>query len=196
MAHRGTFRGRGITQSQRRKKTWLPIQGPATTDGILFGDQTLNIQFIAPTGPLLNSPQDQLVGFFSFPDELPEESTILRIRGSLEVVKNATGVGFVDNFAFGIGVMERTAAEQGAVPNPATPQGAAWDGWMFYRSSQLPTVEAQASIVDVKSMRKMQGGNALIIVAGSQRSTESPLASAAAPAIDASFNGRFLILLP
>jgi len=143
-----------------------------------------------------NSPLGQTVGFFSVQDEIPAESTILRIRGSLEVDKNSATANEVSTFAFGIGVIERTAAEAGVVPNPASPEGANWDGWMFYRSSQLPTVEAQASIVDVKSMRKLQSGNALIIVAGSHIAEEVSGTATLAPAIDMSFNGRFLLLLP
>jgi len=197
MAHRRSFgRGRGISSSQRRKKTWLPFTAPCTIDGILFGDDSLVVSFQAVSGPLLSSPQEQTVGFFSLVDEFPEESTILRIRGSLELPKNSVAGNECITHAVGIGVMERTAAELGAVPNPASPAGASWDGWMFYRSTMLPPVEAESSLFDVKSMRKVQGGYAVIVVAGSYAATDVIADPVNAPAIDAKLVARALILLP
>jgi len=196
MAHRRSFgRGRGISQSQRRKKTWIPFVAPATGDGLSFGDDGLILSFVAASQSI-TSPGGQTVGFFSISDEIPEESTILRIRGSLELPKNVAGAGS-NVHAVGIGVMERTAAESGVVPNPASPAGAAWDGWMFYRSTMLPPVEAESSLFDVKSMRKVQGGYAVIIVAGTFLSVE-PAQSVGQnlAAIDAKMVARALILLP
>jgi len=196
MAHRRSFRG-GISQSQRRKKTWIPFKAPYTSDGTLFGDIGLIINFQAPAVAAQVSPIGQAIGFFSDLGEVPEESTILRIRGSLELPKNDVSTAAGEVHAIGIGVMERTAAELGAVPNPASPEGAAWDGWMFYRSTMLPPVEAESSLFDVKSMRKVQGGYAAIVVAGSYATNEVAGGSGTTiPAIDAKLVGRLLILLP
>jgi len=198
MAHRSSFRGRGISQSQRRKKTWTPFFAPATFDGITFGSvNQLILNFQA--AEILSTPSGsgQTVGFFS-QDDFPEESTILRIRGSLELQKNELPIsssGRAATFAIGIGVMERTAAELGVVPNPASPDGAAWDGWMFYRSTMLPPVEAESSTFDVKSMRKVQGGYSMIVVAGSFQASPDD-GTTDIPAISASMVARALVLLP
>jgi len=199
MAHRRTFRGRGISQSQRRKKTWIPITAPSTIDGLQFGDQSLFVNFQAAALGNSISPAGQTVGFLSTVGEFPEESTILRIRGSLVLPKNdveGTTPGSLNVHALGIGVMERTAAEQGAVPNPASPEGAAWDGWMFYRSTMLPPVEAESSIFDVKSMRKVEGGYAVIIVAGTFMAEDVAAALGTVPAVNVFLNARALVLLP
>jgi len=195
MAHRRSFQGRGISQAQRRKKSWIAFKAPCN-DGLLFGDNTLTIRFSAPAGALLTSPQGQTVGFFSEIGEFPDEGTLMRIRGSLNLPKNTVGGGSCQNFAFGIGVMERTAAELGAVPNPASPEGAEWDGWMSYRTMNSSVVDAAGSIVDVKSMRKIQSGYALIVVVGSHETTTSVGGAASAPAIEAEFSARGLFLLP
>jgi len=195
MAHRRSFRGRGISDAQRRKKSWIQINSVAVTNGST-GDLTIGLKFSAPTGAVLTSPQSQTVGFFSDEGEIPEESTILRIRGSLNISKNSYSVGSIDAFAFGIGVLERNAAELGVVPDPSTPKGGAWDGWMFVRSINSSIVDANATIVDVKSMRKLQGGYALILVVGATRSTIPAGDPASAPPIEAEFTGRALILLP
>jgi len=200
MAHRRSFRGRGISESQRRKKSWIQVTGPPT-DGVLVGSsQTPNLQFNIVTQVPATNPVGASIGFISDPvlDKVPPESTILRLRGSVNLPKNQfTGVE-VQTFAIGIGVMESTAAALGAFPNPATPEGGAWDGWMFYRSQQQGALDSNAGIVDVKSMRKVQSGQSIIIVFGEAIATTDdtipPFIGGAQS--KAEMNLRALILLP
>jgi len=201
MAHaRRSFRGRGISDSQRRKKTWIQVTGPTFgTDGIQGLDQTPNINFEVPgTGGTAvdGSPTASSLVLFSDPvlDKVPEESTLLRLRGSIVMPKNSIATDTVTNIAVGIGVMESGAAALGAAPNPSTPDGGAWDGWMFYRSTQLPPVEAESSVFDVKAMRKVQGGQSIIIVCGQFFTTTGAVSSA--PPFSVQMNLRALILLP
>jgi len=123
------------------------------------------------------------------------ECTILRLRGSINLPKNEAGPTTIQNFALGIAVMELGAAKLGAFPNPATPEGGDWDGWMFYRSQQTAALDSNASIVDVKAMRKLQSGNSFIIVAGSFFSRTDGAAPSSG-AFDVQINLRALILLP
>jgi len=157
------------------------------------------MNFDAAAGVPGASPQQQSLGYVfdagqtSF--DVRPESTLLRIRGSLGLEKNSeVGVELFVH-AFGIGVMETTAANLGAFPNPASPLGADWDGWMFYRSIHSSVVDAAGSIIDVKAMRKIQSGYSLIFVAGVYASTVDD-SNATAPAINAQFTGRGLFLLP
>ncbi len=201
MAHSRSFRGRGISDSQRRKKKWIQVTGPSGTF-IPGGVQTPNMALDLSTVPTSDA-FGQSVGLVSDPtlDKVPAESTILRIRGSVNIPKNSqeTAGSPQDNinFAIGIGVMEATAANLGAFPNPATPDGAAWDGWMFFRSVQQTALDSNAGIVDVKSMRKVQSGQAIIIVFGSFVTTDDGSTPAAvAGQGTATINIRALILLP
>jgi len=197
MAHRRSFRGRGISDSQRRKKSWIQITGNAT-DSVNIGGQSPNINFpIAAFAPAAN-PASASVGFFSDPvlDKVPAESTILRIRGSINLPKNTVLTNEYTTLAFGIGVMEATAAALGAFPNPATPDGGAWDGWMFYRSQQASALDANATQFDVKSMRKVQSGQAIIAVFGLFIITDDGAVPANPGLTQAQVNMRALILLP
>jgi len=92
-------------------------------------------------------------------------------------------------------VLESSAAALGACPNPATPDGGAWDGWMFYRSQQTAALDANASIIDVKSMRKVQSGMSIIVVVGCFEAGSVPGAAQCA-AFQVQLNLRALILLP
>jgi len=201
MAHRGSFRGRsGISQSQRRKKSWVQVTGPTIgTDGSVNLDkQTPSINLVVPTTS--QGAVDVAVasaGVFSDPvaDKIPAESTILRLRGSVNLPKNSFTVTTVENYAIGIGVMESGAAALGAFPNPATPEGGAWDGWMWFRSQQAGSLDANASVVDVKSMRKIQSGQSMIVVVG-EYLTRTDGAVATTLAFSVQINLRALILLP
>ena len=62
--------------------------------------------------------------------------------------------------------MTDEAAAASAVLNPATAAGADWDGWLFYRSNVAGVADANASVMDSKSMRKWQSGMSLVIVGG------------------------------
>jgi len=200
MPHRSSFRGRGrggISDAQRRKKSWVQVTGPAVaSDGSVGVVQTPQMNIDVPAGPAA-APSASSAGLFSDPtlDKVPEESTILRIRGSVNLPKNTIGTAFVENFAVGIGVMEATAAALGAFPNPASPAGGAWDGWMFYRSIQATALDANATVIDVKAMRKVQSGMAIIIVVGAYVAHTGANTSAST-AFQLQINLRALILLP
>jgi len=198
MARGRSFRSRGISDSQRRKKSWIQVTGPTIgTDGVVGTQQTPNMTLVIPTTGLVATPIGSSIGLISDPvlDKVPPESTILRIRGSVNLPKNTIGANSVTNFAIGIGVMEATAAALGAFPNPATPDGGAWDGWMWYRSQQTGALDANASVFDVKSMRKVQSGSAIIIVAGGFI-TDSAGATQNLAETVVNVNLRALILLP
>jgi len=198
MAHRRSFGGNRLSQSQRRKKSWIQITGPTiSSDGNSTPTQTPNMNLIIPGNVGGNTTEGNSIGLISDPilDKVPAESTILRLRGSINLPKNDIAATQVDNFAIGIGVMEATAAALGAFPNPATPEGGAWDGWMFYRSQQAGSLDANASVIDIKSMRKVQSGNAIIIVVG--RFSSGTMGNLGAGTDDpVQINLRGLILLP
>jgi len=203
MAHRASFR-RGISQSQRRKKSWIQVTGPAaSSDGFVNIDtQTPNMNLFVPaTGAGAFSVVQASAGLISDPvlDKIPAESTLLRLRGSMNLPKNEVASGaaaLITTFAIAIGVMEAGAAALGAFPNPATPDGGAWDGWMFYRSQQAGSLDANASVFDVKSMRKIQSGSAFIVVFGEYSVTANNSVHPGLPDVSAQINMRGLILLP
>jgi len=173
MAHRGSFRRRsgGISESNRRKKRWSPFFAPAASEDVLTtGDFSPTLNFQLSIGIGAASPQQRSLAYvFSaggLTDDVNPESTIIRIRGSLELQKNVVSTADIETFAFGIGVMETQAALLGAFPNPASPLGSEWDGWMMYRSNSQGALDANAGIVDVKAMRKVQSGYSLVLVMG------------------------------
>jgi len=201
MAHRRSFRGRGISDAQRRKKSWIQVTGPALANEFDIGlnsAQTPNLNFPlqaeTPTGDVFSSS----IGLFSdnILDKVPAESTILRLRGSVNLPKNEIDPLVITNYAVGIGVMESGAAQLGAFPNPASPDGGAWDGWMFYRSQQAGSLDANATVFDVKSMRKVQSGFSIIIVFGQYLVEPNGGTLGAVAATAAQMNLRGLILLP
>jgi len=202
MAHRRSFRGRGITDAQRRKKLWSPLAAPAAAeDQLTSGDisVTLNYQ-LSSSGAAAPGPLDRALAYV-FPsggaNQIPAESTILRIRGTLELPKIEVSMTDIDTTAFGIGVMESGAADQSAFPNPASPDGSTWDGWMFYRSQAQGALDANAGIVDVKAMRKIQSGQSLVLVMGQYAaSLISVGGDVTIPAMAGSFTARALFLLP
>ncbi len=199
MAHRRT-RSRGISQTQRRKKTWLQLR---TVIGV--GDQTPGFQTsfglgVDTPGSFGSSDRD---GFFAatgdgtgaapFQSSLPEESTILRVRGSLQFPKTeVTGgggtFGIANQAAFGFGVAPLTDNFNSSYPGPIT--DADWDGWMFLRQSTLPPVEANSGIVDVKAMRKLRSGDTFFVMA------EGLQIAATTVPFEWAFDLRLLILLP
>jgi len=186
MAHRRSFRGRSTSDSQRRKKSWFTVGG--------FSEDIAGFTLSPPT---LASPGSSLQllstdGFGASPSIL--ESTILRIRGFLDIPKsdydenaaNATTVR-----AFGIGLVTNEAAQSAAVPNPATVLGAEWDGWMFLRSSTQVALDITGTLLDVKAMRKFETGMSLVFVAGA--ATDLP--AGVIPGLY-KCNPRLLFLLP
>jgi len=203
MAHRrGGFRGRGISDSQRRKKAWFQLvtatgatgaglsaissaiaTNLGATAGVLGG--TNKSVFAAVSLGALTASGDEL-------STLPEESTILRIRGSLLFPKNVVGSGVdvvADNYSFGFGVTDIRSIVNATVPGPIL--DASWDGWMFLRQSGLPPVEANSGIVDVKAMRKLKTGDAFFVAMESVSGDTT-----ITPAFDFLYDLRLLILLP
>jgi len=165
MAHRrgGSSRGRGISQSQRRKTKWVSFG----TDSNI----PISIGIINEVGNQVTGTEVTATAFIADPmSEGLQESTILRIRGSLFLRENKKAAllsnRFSEAFAYGIGVVTQEAAEAGAVPNPASVDGASWDGWMFYRSQMEPNIDAQSTVIDVKAMRKLESGYTLVFVLG------------------------------
>jgi len=190
MAHRrGSLRGRvGISDAQRRKKAWFDLSPlPAQGEDIACGA-------IAPAVLVAPGQSTALLVFPSSENAALAESTLLRIRGWLEVPKTVTqaSAGGTACNAFGIGIVTDSAAlVTDGVPNPATSSGASWDGWMFLRSSNQSPVDITGSIVDVKAMRKWKSGDSIVFVAG--LATDN---AAGASGDNFQFSLRGLFLLP
>jgi len=165
MAHRrGSSRGRGgISESQRRKKSWFNL------DNTFGATEDVAVTQLLPPGLVAAGDTISLLTFPTSINQAFAESTILRIRGHLEVPKSTgdTGVAFQTAFAFGIGVVSEVAANSVVgVPSPATIAGQDWDGWMFLRSSSQSPLDSVGTAVDVKSMRKWRSGESIVLVAG------------------------------
>jgi len=182
---RSTFR-RGISDTQRRKKAWIDMNVQSALGNDISSGTLVPPDLVAPGDSLTLLQFPSQSGFI--------ESTILRIRGALTVPKSDYGLGLALNnetFAFGIGIVSDAAAEALAVPNPATATGYDWDGWLFLRQSNQSTVEAQATIVDVKAMRKWQSGDSIVFVAGMATDQLAGITG-----LDFGFSLRGLFLLP
>jgi len=158
MAHRRfAGRGRGVSDSQRRKKQWT---------GFKFASDLIN-GLVLPIPDSTGSNTAQLVlAQFALDDTPFQESTLLRLRGSVLVPKSTLSSALIHTIAFGIGVVTNESAEVAAVPNPATAEGASWDGWLFYRANLAGSLDANATVFDAKSMRKIGSGMSLVFVAG------------------------------
>jgi len=200
MAHaRGRFRGRSDTN--RRKKIWAPLTSFARgEDGA--GDSTavsatINLQFSAGViQPAGEADSNSLGIVFQAGAQIPNEATILRIRGSLLMDKNVSSPATTTTFGFGMGVMETGAALAGAFPNPATPDGSLWDGWMFYRSINSAIVDAASTVLDVKAMRKVQSGYSLVLAYGVESAPVDATDQVITSAGQALITVRALFLLP
>jgi len=153
-------RGRtvGISDSQRRKKTWT---------GFAIGTTLINGFELVPATLVAAGSSLQLVQFAAVNSASLQESTLMRLRGSIQLPKSDPGPNGVDDIsAFGIAMVTDEAASVGAVPNPATVIGADWDGWLFYRSTVSGVLDATGAIFDAKAMRKFKAGMSLIFVGG------------------------------
>jgi len=186
MAHRrGSFRGSRVPESLRRKKTWASFsEGGLSSMGV-----TLFVTAVA-------GPSDSLqVAFIdSGTASAIVEGTLMRIRGSVNIPKSQGTVNAATqiSLAFGIGFVTDEAATAGAVPNPATAVGADWDGWLFYRSNTAAPLDANATVMDSKAMRKWDGGQSLALVFGVSQNTGSTVTGTQSMDIFA----RGLFLLP
>jgi len=204
MAHR-RFRGRGISDSQRRKKAWIGLkQLVPGTPGSGDGSFTTSIKLTTPIGSGSTAPgnfSSAIAAFISDPDPqigeeastLPEECTILRARGSLLFPKTVPGTvaNQIDiQHSFGFGVTDIRSIASGIAPGPILDVD--WDGWMFLRQSTVAPVDSVGSAVDVKAMRKIKTGDAFFVAA-----TAMDVAGGAfVPTADWIFDLRLLILLP
>jgi len=163
MAHRrGGFRGRsvGISQTQRRKKSW---EGFADVGSETLGNRLVPPAIVGAGSSLqvsgITSASAELIGLV--------EGTVMRIRGSLDVPKSSIAAAANSLVvAFGIGFVTDEAFAVSAVPNPATPGGADWDGWLFFRSNLQGSLDANAGVMDSKAMRKWNSGQTLALIAG------------------------------
>ncbi len=203
MAHRRGFRGRGISESQRRKKTWISAKVALSAGGVAGRSSFMTgLEITTPSGAgAIGDTQKAGFALVSDPDltvgeevsTLPEESTVLRARGSLLFPKNEIGGSDpgaqATEYAFGFGVTDVRSLVDGSFPGPIVDSD--WDGWMFLRQSTLTPVDSNATMVDVKAMRKIQTGDALFFAAEQVSGTTS-----ISPAGLFAFDMRFLILLP
>jgi len=162
---RSNFR-RGISETQRRKKTWEGI-------GLAGADEIGVTQFVG--SPSIGSPTLSIVSLTSQDAGSLVEGTLLRLRGSLILPKSIPGSAAAASVvAFGIGFVTDDAGNAAAVPNPATTIGADWDGWLFYRSNVAAALDANATILDSKAMRKWGSGMSLALIVGAATSSASP----------------------
>jgi len=199
MAHRrGAFRSRGVSDSQRRKKTWVALRflvadqipGLSTSFSFRATPQGVNGTsarngFIAAGGSGI--PSDPFVS------TLPDECTILRIRGSLTFPAtkfDSAALALDTAFSFGMGVAALQDNIADNYPAPITDPN--WSGWMFMRQSTQIPVDAVGTFVDVKAMRKMKTDEVFFMMG------ESLKGNSATPAISGDWlmDLRLLILLP
>ncbi len=204
MSHsRRGFRGRGISDSQRRKKTWIStkVAVGGAVPGDALGQTAIFMQTVA-TGAAVGAHSESAFvlvspGTTADGDEsssLGEEITILRARGSLVYPPNSTGQGTLtgtvtDQYAWGFGVTDVRSLVKNVFPGPIIDSD--WDGWMFLRQSASAPIDAAGTIVDVKSMRKIESGDALFFAA--QAVSGDAVVTPGAAFV---FDMRFLILLP
>ncbi len=201
MAHRRP-RGRGISESQRRKKTWISVktQIPGTTTDSESLFVTANKLETATTG---GSPgavassvfaliSDQFSGLGDEASTLPEECTILRARGSLVFPQSSPGAGPIveGQYAFGMGVTDIRGLTGASTPGPIVDSD--WDGWMFLRQSSIGPLTFASAEVDIKAMRKIKTGDALFFAAQAVNGNDV----AALAGGEWVFDMRLLILLP
>jgi len=168
MARRRSF-SRGISDSQRRKKTWVAMKESKSSNNSPGFVTSLPIEVTTPalTGAgsrtVLAAQTGDGTGGDPFHSTLPEESTILRIRGSMLFPKTEFSTIVTTQFNIGFGVKPITGNLSSHFPGPITDSD--WDGWMFMRQSGLPPLEAASTIIDIKSMRKLQTGDVFFISA-------------------------------
>lgn len=197
-------RGRGISQSQRRKKAWIAAKLATVTPG--SGDSLFStaIKLTTPIGTVSTAGGNYSASTFALVNDpsavdgdetstLPEESTILRIRGSMLFPANE--LGLVPNemdvqHVIGFGVTDIRSLISGSFPLPAT--DADWDGWMFLRQSAVAPLDSEGTNLDVKAMRKIKTGDAFFVAAQAMNVAGGGFVAPASWAFDL----RLLMLLP
>ena len=184
---RRSFRGR--SKSQMRKKTWSPFE--------VGGFLGLNFDLTTPSN-------NQVASFFVFtPRPDVEESTILRthLDGYVDWSKTTSGSGIsVATAALGLAIVTFEAANGGSIPNPATSEGASWDGWYTYWSECVENgstgfastfIEPRRITIDSKAMRKLESGNVIVVVGGFSSTGTAPSGN-----LTMTISGRQLLMLP
>jgi len=162
------FRG---GRSTSRKKTWVTLKtGIGDLSGIPGFATSFGLATTVP--PEGGSTRDTFVamsgdgsGLSPFQSTLPENSTILRIRGALDYPSTDTSSSSGVENSFGIGVT--AISDNVAKSYPAPISDGDWDGWMFLRNAPIDPLDGVGTNVDVKSMRKLEDGEALFVVAES-----------------------------
>ncbi len=129
---RGSFRGRAPS---RRKKSWGA--GPGQ-----LAPQTA----ITASGAILASAALQA---------LSDGLTVIRTRGMLElyVQTNVADAGYTGAFGIGIATLSAVVAGAASVPTPITEQD--WDGWMFWQSFSLKTIDQTAGDLGLNAVADM-----------------------------------------
>ena len=149
---RRTFAG-----GTRRKTSWV---GPA--------DQG-HVTVATNTSVIIASFDPQVQG-------LPQP-TIVRTRGQISLVPDATSADVRIVGAYGLGVVSREAFVAGtaAIPDPFDEAG--WDGWFVWRSFGMAwdfsdntgaRFSQMNQEVDSKAMRKVTDGEIVVFMASSQ----------------------------
>jgi len=184
MAHRRAFRTSGL----RRKKLWANLDFTQPGENVAISGFT-PADVVAPGGSV------SAIFFSANAAPAITESTILRIRGYIDVPKSTSSsiqsAASSTAFAFGIGLItDEAALVASAIPNPASITGADWDGWMFLRSSTQIPVDVQGTMLDVRAKRKFQSGMSLVFVAGMET---SKVGGDVGQAFFGSFRGLFLL---
>jgi len=200
MAHRRSFgRGRGISQAQRRKKTWIQVKqlvlaggNPGFVTGVAIELSSAGVAGAGSRAGFFGLSGDGTAGN-PFESTIPAESTILRIRGSLLFPKyfNAgnSDAGNID-VAIGYGVTSISDLNSSSYPAPIT--DAEWDGWMFRRQGPVGPVDSAGTIVDVKAMRKVESGDVFFVMA----ETVNGLGNVTPASFLWQLDLRLLVLLP
>jgi len=193
---RSGFRGRGISQAQRRKKTWVPV-GEIISAGQTPGIATSFLISLTTPATIGQATRNGFIvmvgdgtGASPLTSTLESESTILRIRGSLLFPKTTftSGTGVQIQFSFGIGITAISDLQAASYPGPIS--DADWDGWMFLRQSGVAPADSVGTMMDVKAMRKINDGEALFVMA------EGLNVGATAVQADWLVDLRVLLLLP
>jgi len=185
-----------MPQAQKRKKTWVQLQDLIQNTAVPGIANNFAITFTPPNNG--EGSREALVavtgdgtGAAPLVSSLPEESTILRIRGSLSFpksVRSDPGQAGDQCNSIGFGVVGVADLDANSYPAPISDAG--WDGWMFKRESSISPLDPQGAIVDVKAMRKIKTGEAFMVMA------EAVAFSTGATPATWQFDLRLLLLLP
>jgi len=195
MPRQRSFRGRGVSQSQRRKKSWFALKLVISTGIQVPGYDTMFQLETVADSTVGRSVRDGFIAMSGdgtaiapFTSTIPEESTILRVRGSLVFPKYDTSAATGTDHSFGFGVSAISDLNSDSYPGPLSDIDS--DTWMFLRKGAIAPLDAAGTIVDVKAMRKVVSGDAFFVMAETTTSSSNPTDGLW------QFDLRLLILLP